>query len=109
MRPDEQDRLRRGGGVVFTQGLLADLFGLDLGPVHIALHDIDPERLDTAAAAASYIATERGVTPRITAHLDRRGAGATAVALPVERIWDLCDELVIAHGNYLELALRSSS
>ncbi|MFG1814928.1 alpha-glucosidase/alpha-galactosidase [Kribbella sp. NPDC049174] len=62
------------GSVVFTQGLLADLFSLDLGPVHIALHDIDPERLETAAAAAAYIATERGVTPRITSHLDRRAA-----------------------------------
>ena len=62
------------GSVVFTQGLLADLFSFDLGPLHIALHDIDPERLDTAAAAAAYIARERGVTPRITAHLDRRAA-----------------------------------
>ena len=62
------------GSVVFTQGLLADLFSFDLGPLHIALHDIDPERLDTAAAAAAYIAQERGVTPRITAHLERRAA-----------------------------------
>ncbi|MFC9690971.1 alpha-glucosidase/alpha-galactosidase [Kribbella sp. NPDC056951] len=62
------------GSVVFTQGLLADLFGFDLGPVHIALHDIDPERLDTAAGAASYIASARGVKPRITTHLDRRAA-----------------------------------
>ncbi|WP_405056204.1 alpha-glucosidase/alpha-galactosidase [Kribbella sp. NBC_01505] len=62
------------GSVVFTQGLLADLFGFDVGPVHIALHDIDPERLDTAAGAAAYIASERGVTPRITTHLDRRAA-----------------------------------
>ncbi|HEY9337598.1 MAG TPA: alpha-glucosidase/alpha-galactosidase, partial [Kribbella sp.] len=59
------------GSVVFTQGLLADLFALELGPVHIALHDIDPERLDTAAAAASYIAQEHGVVPRITTHLER--------------------------------------
>ncbi|MET9315046.1 alpha-glucosidase/alpha-galactosidase [Kribbella sp. NPDC003505] len=62
------------GSVVFTQGLLADLFALQLGPVQIALHDIDPERLDTAAAAASYIARERGVVPRITTHLERRAA-----------------------------------
>ncbi|MET9268619.1 alpha-glucosidase/alpha-galactosidase [Kribbella sp. NPDC003557] len=62
------------GSVVFTQGLLADLFGLELGPVHIALHDIDPERLETAGAAASYIARERGVVPRITTHLERRAA-----------------------------------
>jgi len=67
------------GSVVFTQGLLADLFGFaDLGPLHIALHDIDPDRLDTAAAAASYLAGDSGVTPRITAHLERRAALAEA-------------------------------
>jgi len=63
------------GSVVFTQGLLADLFSFkDLGELHIALHDIDPERLDTAAGAAKYIAGQRGTKPRITAHLDRRAA-----------------------------------
>jgi alpha-galactosidase len=62
------------GSVVFTQGLLADLFALDLGPLHIALHDIDPERLETAAAAASYIARERNAVPTVTTHLERRAA-----------------------------------
>ena len=62
------------GSVVFTQGLLVDLFDLDLGPLEIRLHDIDPERLDTAAAAAAYIAGEHNVTPRITTHLERRAA-----------------------------------
>ncbi|GAA1555747.1 alpha-glucosidase/alpha-galactosidase [Kribbella sancticallisti] len=63
------------GSVVFTQGLLADLFGFsDLGTLHIALHDIDPERLGTATGAAAAIASERGASPRITAHLDRRAA-----------------------------------
>ncbi len=33
---------------------------------------------------------------------------ATAAALPVERIWDLCDELVVAHGNYLAPSLRAA-
>ncbi|MEV8373507.1 alpha-glucosidase/alpha-galactosidase [Kribbella sp. NPDC056861] len=63
------------GSVVFTQGLLADLFSFDdLGELHIALHDIDPERLTTASGAAAAIAAERGVSPRITEHLDRRAA-----------------------------------
>ncbi|MFF0269415.1 alpha-glucosidase/alpha-galactosidase [Kribbella sp. NPDC004536] len=62
------------GSVVFAQGLLADLFGLELGTLEIRLHDIDPERLETAAAAAAYIAREHGVSPRITAHLERRAA-----------------------------------
>jgi alpha-galactosidase len=63
------------GSVVFTQGLLADLFSFsDLGELHIALHDIDPERLSTASGAAAAIAAERGVSPRITEHLERRAA-----------------------------------
>jgi len=31
---------------------------------------------------------------------------ATATALPVERIWNLCDDLVVAHSNYLAPALK---
>ncbi|MFI5709677.1 alpha-glucosidase/alpha-galactosidase [Kribbella sp. NPDC051620] len=63
------------GSVVFTQGLLADLFSFkDLGELRIALHDIDPERLATAAGAAAAIAASLGVSPRISAHLDRRAA-----------------------------------
>jgi len=61
------------GSVVFTQGLLADLFAFpELRDVHIALHDIDGERLSTAEAAARFIARDRGASPRLTAHLDRR-------------------------------------
>ncbi|MEU9779750.1 alpha-glucosidase/alpha-galactosidase [Streptomyces phaeochromogenes] len=63
------------GSVVFTQGLLADLFGFpELGHARIALHDIDEERLATAEGAARHIADERGAKPTITAHLDRRAA-----------------------------------
>jgi alpha-galactosidase len=63
------------GSVVFTQGLLADLFAFpELKDAHIALHDIDAERLATAEAAARYIAGERGATAVITAHADRRAA-----------------------------------
>lgn len=32
---------------------------------------------------------------------------ATAAALPVERIWDLCDDLVRAHGELLPPELRA--
>jgi alpha-galactosidase len=63
------------GSVVFTQGLLADLFAFpELGHARIALHDIDEERLATAEGAARHIAAERGAKPTITAHLDRRAA-----------------------------------
>lgn len=63
------------GSVVFTQGLLADLFAFpELRGARIALHDIDPERLETAVAAARHIAQARGADPHITAHADRRAA-----------------------------------
>ncbi|RII20881.1 Alpha-galactosidase [Streptomyces sp. YIM 130001] len=68
------------GSVVFTQGLLADLFAFaELTGAHIALHDIDPERLGTAQAAATYIAQRRGAEhATITAHAERRAALAGA-------------------------------
>ncbi|MYS19501.1 alpha-galactosidase [Streptomyces sp. DvalAA-14] len=67
------------GSVVFTQGLLADLFAFpELKDAHIALHDIDPERLATAEGAARRIAEERGAAPRVTAHAERRAALAGA-------------------------------
>ncbi|MEU1529041.1 alpha-glucosidase/alpha-galactosidase [Streptomyces fagopyri] len=67
------------GSVVFTQGLLADLFAHpELARVRIALHDIDPERLATAEGAALRIAAARGAKPVISAHLDRRAALAGA-------------------------------
>ncbi|TDD86183.1 alpha-glucosidase/alpha-galactosidase [Actinomadura darangshiensis] len=63
------------GSVVFTQALLADLLGFpELADAHIALHDIDAERLETAEAAARRIAEARGARPVITAHRERRAA-----------------------------------
>lgn len=63
------------GSVVFTQGLLADIFSFpELKSAHIALHDIDPSRLSTASAAAGYIASSLNASPKITAHADRRSA-----------------------------------
>jgi alpha-galactosidase len=63
------------GSVVFTKNLLGDLFDYPaLRDAEIALHDIDAERLETAAAMARYVATARCATPTITTHLDRRAA-----------------------------------
>jgi alpha-galactosidase len=63
------------GSVVFTRNLLGDIFERpELGGAEIALHDIDPDRLATAEAMAQAVARERGASPRITAHLDRRAA-----------------------------------
>jgi alpha-galactosidase len=70
------------GSVVFTRELLGDLLGFDdLGPLHIALHDIDQGRLDTAMAIAEDTSSQLGRTVTVTASLDRRRAleGATYV------------------------------
>jgi alpha-galactosidase len=63
------------GSVVFTRELLADLLSFDeLRGVTLALHDIDPERLETAEAIARKTAEQLGAAPEITASLDRRAA-----------------------------------
>src|SRR3954452_24145699 len=63
------------GSVEFTKNLLGDLLTFpELCDATIALHDIDSERLDTAAAMARWTndALDAGAT--IEAHLDRRAA-----------------------------------
>jgi len=70
------------GSVVFTRELLGDLLGFDdLGPLHIALHDIDLGRLDTAVAIAEATSSQLGRPVTVSASLDRRRAleGATYV------------------------------
>src|SRR6478609_10865101 len=63
------------GSVVFTKNLLGDLLAYpELRGAHVALHDIDPERLETARAMAEYVSRELGASPSITIHLDRRAA-----------------------------------
>lgn len=63
------------GSVVFTRELLTDILGFpELAGVRIVLHDIDPERLETAEAIARRIADQYGVKPAITSTLDRRAA-----------------------------------
>ncbi len=63
------------GSVVFTKNLLGDILDFPaLRDVEIALHDIDPGRLETAEAMARYVADARGASPAISTHLDRRAA-----------------------------------
>jgi alpha-galactosidase len=63
------------GSVVFTKNLLGDFLDFpELHDIEIALHDIDADRLATAEAMARYVARERGASPRITSHLERRAA-----------------------------------
>lgn len=64
------------GSVVFAKTLIGDLlsypeFREDL---HLALHDIDPERLRVTEQVANKLAAALGAKPRVTAHADRREA-----------------------------------
>jgi alpha-galactosidase len=63
------------GSVVFTRDLLGDVFSFpELADARIVLHDIDPERLETAVAIAEATASAVGVRPEISASHERRAA-----------------------------------
>jgi len=67
------------GSVEFTRNLLGDILTSPaLRSSHIALHDIDPGRLETAERMARWTATALSAEPTISAHLDRREALAGA-------------------------------
>ena len=63
------------GSVVFTRQLLHDILSYpELSGAAIALHDIDPERLQVAAALAGHAARTLGAEVDVTATTDRRAA-----------------------------------
>src|SRR6478609_6673498 len=63
------------GSVEFTRNLLGDILAFPaLASSEIALHDINPERLETAELLAGRVAKTLGVSPRVSASLDRRKA-----------------------------------
>jgi alpha-galactosidase len=63
------------GSTVFAKSLLGDILSYPaLQNAHIALHDIDPERLRTSEIVANKISSALGASPTITATLDRREA-----------------------------------
>ena len=67
------------GSVVFVKNLLTDILSLpELRDCAIALHDIDPERLETAGMMARWTAAQFGATAKITEHADRRACVAGA-------------------------------
>jgi alpha-galactosidase len=64
------------GSVEFTRNILTDLCSAEAlhGTLEFALHDIDDERLDYAARAASQVVERLGAGHAVTAHRDRAGA-----------------------------------
>ena len=75
------------GSAVFTRQLLVDLLGYDDMPtLEIALHDIDPDRLEVARGTAEHVARRMGRPLDVVATLDRREAltGADAVVIMIQ-------------------------
>lgn len=67
------------GSTVFAKNLLGDILSFpELAESHIALMDIDEERLRTSEVVAHKVANAVGAHPRITATLNRREALADA-------------------------------
>src|SRR5688500_2015417 len=63
------------GSVTFTRELLGDLLAFgELADTHIALYDVDAERLATAEAMARWTDAQLGGRATITTHTDRRDA-----------------------------------
>ncbi len=63
------------GSVVFAKNLMGDILSRpELAESHIALMDIDPERLRVAEIVAHRVAEATGAHPTITATTDRRAA-----------------------------------
>ena len=63
------------GSVVFVKNLLTDIMDFpELRQVTWSLHDIDPERLETAGMMARWTADALGAKATVEEHLDRRQA-----------------------------------
>src|SRR5579871_2660751 len=63
------------GSTVFAKNLLGDILSFpELAESHIALMDIDPERLKTSEVVAHKVAQAVGARPCITSTQDRREA-----------------------------------
>jgi alpha-galactosidase len=63
------------GSVVFTKNLLTDILSFpELHATTISLHDIDPERLETAGMMARWTSDQLGADAKVEERLDRRVA-----------------------------------
>lgn len=67
------------GSVVFTRQLVSDLLRFpEFSEVHLALHDIDADRLSVAEGSTRRVAAQLGASPEVSASTDRREALAEA-------------------------------
>jgi alpha-galactosidase len=63
------------GSVEFTKNLLTDIFEFpELRGATVALHDIDPERLETAGMMARWTSEQLEAGAKVEEHLERRAA-----------------------------------
>lgn len=63
------------GSVVFTRNLMTDIFSFpELREATVALHDIDPERLETAGLMARWTSGQLGAEAEVEEHAERRAA-----------------------------------
>jgi alpha-galactosidase len=63
------------GSVEFTKNLLTDTFDFpELRGTTVALHDVDPERLETAGMMARWTSGQFGGEAKVEEHADRRAA-----------------------------------
>lgn len=63
------------GSVVFTKNLLTDILSFEeLHETEIALHDINPERLETAGMMARWTSDALGAGAVVSEHIERRDA-----------------------------------
>jgi alpha-galactosidase len=63
------------GSATFTRTLIGDILSYpELRGATLSLHDIDPDRLETAEGVARITAQEADARPTVEAHLDRRRA-----------------------------------
>ena len=63
------------GSTIFAKNLLTDILTFpELADSTIALHDIDPDRLETTLLVGRMVAGSLGVDPDFEAHLDRKAA-----------------------------------
>ena len=62
------------GSVVFTRNLLTDILSFsELHGATVVLHDIDPERLQTAGMMARWTSGQLGAGARVEEHHDLGG------------------------------------